>query len=316
MICGSVWTCPTCAAKISERRKLEIQRATTAFKAAGGALYMLTFTFSHSRHDDLAGLLGRFSKARTYMREQRAFKELKEEMGFVGDMRALEITYGDANGWHPHEHDLWLTTTPLTRVKSRKLVATLFELWVKACAKAGLALPNRKRGVDLKEMDSADEYLAKFGRESTWGTAAELTKQHIKKGKAGRSTSFDLLRMYEAGDKRAGQLFIQFASAFFGKQQIRWSKGLKAMFGVQEITDEELAKEEAEDSAIVTEIRGDEWAAVLHQPYDVRSAILDVAETGGADAVRLYLDRLVAVEVQRRRTAANSGTRTAVAPGF
>lgn len=297
MICGSVWTCPPCAAKISERRKQEITDATNKFTEGGGRLYMLSLTFSHGRADELAGTMKKFGVAMTHMRGQYAYKKLKREMGYVGDIRALEVTYGDANGFHPHEHDLWFASDKLTVRQQRALQSGVFACWLKSCQHAGLGLPSRQRGVDVKAMDSAADYLAKVGRESTWGTASELTKQHSKVGKAGRWSPFDLLRLYEAGDKRMGALFIQFADAFFGKQQVRWSKGLKAMFGVSEVTDEELAVQEAEDAKVIVEISAFEWRTILKQPYDVRALLLTLAETGGVDAVRLYLRDLTCNEI-------------------
>ena len=40
--CGSVWTCPVCAAKIAERRRVELLDAMELHKAQGGAVYLLT----------------------------------------------------------------------------------------------------------------------------------------------------------------------------------------------------------------------------------------------------------------------------------
>ena len=42
--CGSVWTCPVCAAKIAERRRVELLDAMELHKAQGGAVYLLTLT--------------------------------------------------------------------------------------------------------------------------------------------------------------------------------------------------------------------------------------------------------------------------------
>ena len=43
-VCGSVWMCPLCAAKISERRRDELELAITRHIAQQGAVYMATFT--------------------------------------------------------------------------------------------------------------------------------------------------------------------------------------------------------------------------------------------------------------------------------
>lgn len=302
MVCGSVWTCPPCAAKISERRKNEIQAATDSFKEAGGHLYMITLTFSHSRQDDLLDLMRRLSEARMRLRRTRAYSVLKRELGFIGDIRTLEVTFGDKNGFHPHEHSLWLTACAFTARKLESFKGRLFVLWERACAAAGLALPNRKRGVDVRHAMSAAEYLAKFGRESSWGVASELSKQHIKSGRAASMTPFDLLRSYQAGNAEHGNRFIDYANAFFGKRQIIWSRGLKALFGVADMTDEDLAKQEAQDASLLCRIESWEWRVILGQSYDVRALLLDLAEGaaehgGGFEAVRRYVDFLTRGEV-------------------
>jgi hypothetical protein len=120
MICGSVWTCPPCAAKVSERRKNEVVAATDLHKSQGGGLYLVTLTCSHKRHDKLDEWLKKFSAAKVKMRQWRAYKDIKLDVGYVGDVRAMEVTFGDANGWHPHEHGLWLTEK---RLSVRKLEA-------------------------------------------------------------------------------------------------------------------------------------------------------------------------------------------------
>jgi hypothetical protein len=293
MVCGSVWTCPPCAAKVSERRKQEIVKATDTHKGAGGGLYMVTYTFAHGRDDQLADTMDKLVKARQHMRRQRAYRDLVKSVGFVGDIRTLEVTYGDANGWHPHEHCLWLVAKSLSVRQQNSLRSTMFDLWKKACQLFGLGTPNRKNGVNVIEAKSAAEYMAKFGREPKWGVASELTKQHVKSGRAKSMTPFDLLRAAHEGEGRFGPLFVQFAAAFFGKQQVRWSRGLKAAFGIDEVTDEVLAAQEAEDATVVIRITPLEWRTVLGQSWDQRSVLLDLAEAGGYLAVRRYLDGLI-----------------------
>lgn len=298
MVCGSVWTCPPCAAKVSEHRKSEVVAATDMHKAQGGGLYLVTFTTSHKRDDDLGEWLKLFSAAKVKMRQWRAYLALKVDMGYVGDIRALEVTYGDANGWHPHEHGLWLTVKPLTARKLDSMRAELFKLWRRACLKVGLPLPNRKRGVDVRFMESSAEYVTKFGREPRWGLGSEMVKQHSKQGRVKSMTPFDLLRRYHDGSddgshKRFGALFVQFAKCFFGKRQVIWSDGLKALFGIEQKTDEEIAVEETEDARELLRITGEQWRVVLHQKTDVRQIILVLAETGGHAAVVKYLQDLM-----------------------
>lgn len=298
MVCGSVWTCPPCAAKVSERRKNEVVQATDLHKSQGGGLYMVTLTTSHKRSDKLGDWLARFSDARARMRRQRAYRELVDRIGQVGNVRALEVTYGDANGWHPHEHALWLTDKPLSDTRLRQLRSELFALWRAACLAAGLPLPNRARGVNVIVMESAAEYVAKFGREPRWGVGSEMAKQHSKAGHSKSMTPFDLLRAYHDGSddgshKRFGALFVVFAKAFFGKRQIVWSAGLKELFGIKQVSDEDIAEEEADDAAELVRITATQWKCVLHQKADVRQILLERAESGGHAAVVEYLADLM-----------------------
>jgi hypothetical protein len=298
MVCGSVWTCPPCAAKVSERRKNEIVAATDMHKEQGGGLYLVTLTASHKRDHDLVDWLKKFAAAKIKMRQWRAYQELKVATGYVGDIRALEVTYGDANGWHPHEHGLWLTEKALTARKIESMRSELFKLWHRACKAVGLPLPNRKNGVDVRWMESSAEYIAKFGREPRWGAGSELAKQHTKTGNLKSMTPFDLLRAYHEGSedghahKRFGGLFVQFAKAFYNKRQIIWSDGLKQIFGIEQKTDEELAVEECEEAREIVKITPDQWKLVLHQKSDVRQVLLERAESGGHDAVVAYLQLL------------------------
>lgn len=293
-ICGSVWTCPPCAAKVGERRKAEVVAASDLHVEAGGGLYMMTYTFAHQREEQCPDLVKRLRVALTWMRKHRRYKKLVQYAGFVGLIRALEVTHGEANGWHPHVHELWLTTSPLSRAVLRLVQKDLFELWRDACNVAGLGTPNRKAGVTCIEAYSGAQYVAKFGRETTWGTGAELTKSHTKRGRKASRTPFDLLRLSADGDKRAGSLFIQFADAFFGSRQLYWSPGLKAAFQIAEISDEEAASMQEHDAQVVCMIDKSNWKALLRLPYEARGIVLDLAENGGTEAVQRFLSTIKA----------------------
>lgn len=288
-ICGSVWTCPVCSAKISERRKAEIVAAADLHKSAGGGLYMVTLTWAHSRHDNLAEMVKGSRLALTRLRKQRRYVANREAIGYAGMIRALEVTHSDANGWHPHFHELWLTDKPLTERQLRAWRNMLFEEWHEQCRRAGLGLPNRKAGIDIRPAESAAEYIAKFGRAPAWGVAAELTKTHAKRGRAKSRTPWDLLRLYGEGEPRFLHLFRDYATAFFGARQVFWSEGLKAAMGVADLSDEELARVEEHPAQLLTTISKDDWRRVLAQPFESRALVLRLAESGGVDAVMSYL---------------------------
>lgn len=297
--CGSVWTCPCCAAKISSRRADEIGIAGDVHVDAGGFLYMVTYTFSHSRQDLLVGLLGNRESRRGLLgalyrfRYSRAYKKLCASYGLVGFIRALEVTKSYANGWHPHVHELLFLTRALSESELRTFKNKLFDLWHQACFRAGLALPNRKYGVDVVRAHSPAEYLQKIGREQKWGAGAELTRSHVKRSRDCKGmTPFDLLRIADEKQDYTGyeaKSFIEYATAFFGARQCVWSRGLKQAFGIGEVSDEEIAAREDDEAQLIATIEPEMWRKVLKLPYDARPSILRLAETGGKEAVEQFL---------------------------
>lgn len=286
--CGSVWTCPVCAARISEVRAAEVAAAMTVHTAAGGTAVMVTWTHSHTRADQLAELLAGQRRAMAMMTSWRAYKKITAALGVVGTIRARELTYGDASGWHPHMHDVWLIRATLDADQLEALRLELFHLWRTACERVGLPLPSEAHGVQVSRALSPAEYLAKWGRDSKWGTSRELTKSHSKKGRTGRFTPFDLLRgVGGLTPARARALWLEYSQAMHGARQLTWSRGLKKAMGIADLTDEEIADGGDDLVSLVAMISPEDWRRVLR--IEARSTVLDLAEAGGGDAVRAYL---------------------------
>lgn len=247
--CGSIWTCPVCAAQISEGRRQELKAAIDKWTTEGGAVYLLTLTNPHHYGDNLDELLAGQRKALAYLWGDRKPKEMLKALGKVGHIIATEVTHG-VNGWHPHYHILLFFQKRVDQESLRSFLATQ---WQNCCAKSGLKVPTIEHGCDVRDGTYAQQYVSK------WGLEDELTKGHTKKGLNGSSTPWDLLRASEAGCKRSGRLFQQFAAAFKGKRQLHWTRGLKALLLVNEKTDEELATETDKDSIEVKDLPNEFW---------------------------------------------------------
>jgi hypothetical protein len=292
--CGSVWQCPVCAAKISERRRAEVLAAMTAWKAQDGTVNMLTLTCPHQRSDDLAELLVKQAKALNYFWKDRQAKVVFYEMGTVGHIKATEGTHGRLspydNGWHPHYHILLFNSLEphLTRYKTlldeqmTDWQVRLYLRWANACKLAGLGEPSYQHGLKLDDGSKADRYISK------WGLEDEITKGHTKKAISGE-TPFDLLRALQADptDRQAAALFIEFATVFKGKRQLRWSKGLKARFAVEEKTDDELTEEKDDFAQVLGQLTIEQWRDVL--AVEGRGPLLSAAARGGWPSVAAYL---------------------------
>lgn len=101
--CGSVHSCPTCAAAIMTRRAEEITQALAAQGRDRTAI--VTLTLRHHAGVPLRVLRTVLGRAWSEMFAGRQGQELRAELGLVGCVRAAEQTWGQ-NGWHPHLHCL------------------------------------------------------------------------------------------------------------------------------------------------------------------------------------------------------------------
>lgn len=280
--CGSVWVCPICAAKISEKRRAELVSAVATHKAQGGAVLLLTLTNPHERGNKLSDLLEGQTQAFTRFLKGRVWDLLANRIGLVGHVRAWEVTHG-VNGWHPHFHVLLFVREGLDLASLHR---DLLARWQSCCEKAGLHRPSDAHGIRLDDGTHAARYAAK------WGIEQEMTKGHIaKKAKSGGSSPFDLLRrvLADRSDKQAAFLFREFAEAFHGRRQLVWSKGLKDRFSIQAVADELIAEGGDEESVRLGVLSVEDWRRVLW--VEGRSIVLELARHGWP-AVELYLGGL------------------------
>ncbi len=296
MRCGSVWCCPVCAAKVSEKRRGELESAITNHRAAGGVVLLVSFTVAHGIGDDLPLLLQRFTAAERSMKQSGGYGRLKERVGLVGTVRALEVTYGRSHGFHPHAHALYFVGAD---IDVTAFAAELFRLWRSAAERQGLTM--NERGLDVRAtVGAVGTYVAK------WGAAAELTNASAKRGRAGGLTPWELLAHFDGtGETWARDRFRDYAGAFKGRHQLTYSHGLKAALGldsVAEKTDAELAAEVEHGAVWVGELSPEAWAMVVR--HEARAAVLNAVVAGGWEAVEAVLVRLWAVEARGRPLAA------------
>lgn len=280
-VCGRVWTCPFCAAKISERRALELSDALVVAKEKGLKVALLTCTVPHVVQEALKPLLGRLLKSWRGFMDNRAGQAIRADLGVVGTIRNIEVTHGE-NGWHPHFHCLvfYRNDVDLAEIESRWSAH-----WQHVCVKAGLRRPSDEHGLTLQNGDFAARYVSK------WGLEHEMTKSMHKLGRKGGRTPFDILRDYERGEDKDenARLFREFVAAFHGVRQLVWSNGLKDMLAVEDVTDEQLALQEDErPTRLVCELDMVQWKAVRQHH---RAALLALAEKNPA-AIPAFLEDL------------------------
>lgn len=310
-VCGNQWLCPVCSQLVSEYRADEMRQALDWAKSKGYHCELHTLTLRHGVNDTLESLVSGMAEAWRWLTSHKAFKALKSLHGYVGYMRSMEVTHGQ-HGWHPHYHLILISERPFAPDRLR-----LSSLWCNAVARQGLPEPDLFHGYDIRDGSEAGTYLNKFADDTkldssspervltrkgdavTWDAADEMTKYHSKKGRSGSLTPFDFLRVLrmswitgQTDDvPRFKGLWQEYALAMRGRSRVQWSRGLRALVGLDQIDDQE-ALERLEERAreVVGVIPEELWPVVLTRgSHDNRSAVLETAEQCGVVGVAHFL---------------------------
>lgn len=301
--CDSVWDCPVCAAKITEQRRIELQKALVEARNHDLTPILVTFTLRHDRGDKLSDLLDALKAGYRKFKSGRAWQDIKDDFGVYGTITSTEVTNGHGreknNGWHPHLHAL-MFVLPFSQQKLERQEANFKERWTHVLDALGYDA-SWEHGLTIKEGDAAiTEYIAKWGHEpegARWNIDREITKAPVKQASDDGVTPFGLLELFEAGDEKAGELFKEYSKVFHGRAQLVWSRGLRALLKVgDEKTDEELNAIEDESAVLLTTMSIYTWYRLLHVPKDVRGELLCIAAAGDADKFQKRVIELVGAD--------------------
>lgn len=300
--CANVWVCPVCAAKIREGRRSDVVTALDIHtNLQGGGLVFMTATLAHTPEHRLDDLLKLLAEMMTYISRQRAYIAWRERVGIVGNITALEVTYGE-NGWHPHRHTMYLTERQLSVDEVAEGEAIIKSLQDRFLAKKGWKLGKDRVGIRLEHVaDPTDgEKLGKYVTKLQAGF--ELTRGDLKQSRAADGKGampFDLLERALAGDEKAKKRWGEFERAMTGKSAVRFSKFLRRRLGMDAaLTDQELADQEVGGERVLR-VTAKLYRGVFWEGQVV--TMLRAAEQGGAVGVlrllrRFYGDRIWAAE--------------------
>lgn len=299
MLCGSVWTCPKCANRITTARSAEVLQAIQKAPAFG----FLTLTTPHHRGMPLAHLLDLQAKAKQEFYRSHKVRNLMKSLGVHGRITATECTWGEVNGWHPHYHALLFLDAPVDAETVTDAQESLAKEWRNACKKAGMtSLPTVEHGLDLqaitdsKAMAKIADYMTKYGCMPEGNRINnELTKWHTKTKKRQQGevltgvTPFEILSMADPGNPQCPyvRLWIEFANAFKGKRQLDWSPKLKERYGIGEQSDDDIINATDEKAEQVFELTYSVWRLICQR--NERTKPLELAEQDFSDGGgRLY----------------------------
>lgn len=311
MHCGRVWVCPVCAARVGQRRGVEIAEGVRRHQGTAGTVLMITFTEAHGAVDDLGELVDVFQEARVKMRGRKEWARLKAEVGWEGDIGNWEVTWGEWNGWHPHRHHLAFVRPPrewFGGVAFLQWWRRLEDLWAESVASvseqhrpgdgARLGVGVRVDVVGRGEGENAAGYLVK---DLALGAAQEIARPDGKRARAGRLSPWEVLEGAVDGDKRAGRLWCEYVAVTRGRHRVQWSRGLRERLGIEVRSDEQLANDEGD--ADESEDLDDDETALLLACDEITPYVAEAAERGGADGLHAFLAMLLATLTSLERAS-------------
>lgn len=321
--CADAKTCPVCSGVINERKANEMRLAANQVEALGLHMSMITFTAPHVKSDTLDFILDGLNKANSSFWRGNPAKRFMEKFGIIGRVRSLEIRYG-ANGWHPHFHLVIFSKIPLPSTKyfnndssfkkkplpiEQQSIDWRFVLsrWQNMTMKQGLSKPNHF-GMDIKNGNETGNYITKFGsdgdikktssgKQISWDLPDEMVKGNSKISKNSKSiTPWDFLHNYTDKELSSSEklnnknLFLEYAKATKGMALIRWSNGLRSIFGLskKELSDDEIINDEIDSAKTLCLIEPTEWRSILKSGD--RTVLLELAENGNIQAIANYLN--------------------------
>jgi hypothetical protein len=286
-----------CNAKIMAARALEIGAAVTLAQLDGLFVGMTTLTMRHDRSQSLRELWDALAHAWRRVIQGKHWSA-RRELGWVGQLRAVEVTHSWHNGWHVHVHCLvFLDGTPDAPQRYERLSVGMFNRWASGLQAMGLREP-LLAGQDWHEIKGADDlalgqYLSKSVDPGTIGV--ELTSSQTK-GATWSKTLPPWAYLNAArtlGDAGALRVWHEYELGSHGRRQLTWSRGLRELLGIgQEQTDDEIAAAEVgTKSDTVAYITGAGWWSLCtRERVHLVPEILDVVKAGGWGALSAFLE--------------------------
>ena len=251
--CGSVWNCPVCSLKISQRRAQQVSDILTWSQTRVDCAHgFLTLTTRHNKAEKCKDVKTRVLTAWRKVTQSRKYKEFGAE-----SIRALEVKFSTLNGWHPHLH-IALIAEQHNQTELKNFVYSF-------------VIPTYLRLIGCETLAANQKYKEIYGGTGVsdyitkWDMSQELTQAHAKENLNNSYSPFGILhelsrQLVDWRDTDTTVLhielehaFIEYSKAFKGSKQLTISRKLKLKFKEFDLlTDEEICKEEQASETKIT----------------------------------------------------------------
>lgn len=304
--CGSVWACPVCAPRIASERGKEVQQALDWAKENDLIPVMMTLTARHTGEMSLDHIKTRFKAAWRFFTKARAWRRFRADFGVEHTITAREILYAwqSGNGWHYHMHTLlFIRRDAMREAIETDMQAELRPDWLAALARHELEAIG-EYGLNVSAHgDVPGKYLAKLGlnpEQPVTDARYEISGAGNKQGRQGvnvwtlleRSQRRDSAGTLTPGAKLAEKCYLEYVVSMQGDDWITWSRGFKALVGMDEQPDEQLA--ETDDDPAANDwlhLDAEQWQPVA-KSRDYAGLLSVAAETRSKAAVMAFIDEL------------------------
>ena len=247
--CGSPWVCAVCSARIRSVLAQRITILASKWMAAGNTLLHAGLTVPHDKGMRLKGTFDVIAGGWKYLTTGGKWTRCQDKNGLAGWLKAIEITCGCKNGFHPHIHVLFFLKGKDDAAIAR-LTRYIKDNWATFAVSQGYDRPSERRGVQVDVCYSAEEvgnYVCKTQDGKAVGN--EVARGDMKQGKAGGRTFFEILADWSK-DKNPEdrQLMEEYYYATKGRKCITTSRGLWSLCpGMpDEQSEQEIAEENEE----------------------------------------------------------------------
>lgn len=319
--CHNMAACPVCSSAIRRVRAIEIGKAVKAHQAEEKDLIFVTLTVKHNDKDPLALTLDAVQKGWQNLLKSRGYRKLKDKYGIIGAVRATETQLGGKRwykgdgkihgaGWHPHAHGLIFLDQKLAMPEEARaeFERELIKIWRRECARNIGKMPDEDHGIDCQIVDKKGEivgrYLSKVLDEDgeniakSWDVGAELARGDLKH-RAKSLHPFQILDSQTLLDTQVrAEYWLEYVRAVKGRRLISWSRGLKARYRVQELTDEELLQQAEAQGLTRYEASTEDYEKLFQKSPWLVVRVLELAEAEDWEAIQVLLPGNLLIDAQ------------------
>jgi hypothetical protein len=318
--CNQIWICPICARQVTYKRRAEL---IERLKNWQGMIFQFHLTMRHNRGQKLEDLFKLQNKAYDLFKSGKWYQEFKKNYQIVGNVTGREVTWSSVNGWHPHLHVLAITKLKVDYddldywTNRGHIEKKVRERWF-YCLKHVEAIEkdddyiNRCCAVTFREKDDDDSSL---DYPMKWGLEEEITLHTDKSGRSGHETPFQFMERAfilkkvadHDGDQSSLKVFkelyskfIEFSTVYKGVRQLRYDKGLKSLFALQDDIpapgaaqgeEEEVISSFFDDFELIKSVNRNEAYKLFKLPTGIYKLKL-VADTGNVKEIENFVAEL------------------------